>query len=229
MITPKRSSYPSAAAFTLIELLTVIAIIGILAAILLPVVGKVRDNARASVCLSNMRQVSLAMLMFADDNDGVLPTSGDTASGERETDWIYWRDSSRDRQVQHSPIAAYMGGSFSPDIYRCPSDENIRSGNTNGYPYSFSMNREIGEDRRLDGRIHNVENPTRIILLVEEAHPNDSSAWLIDRELDVLTERHGRKGHVSFLDAHVARVTRNFASHRQHWDPFYRGRPYSPN
>ena len=45
------------AAFTLIELLTVIAIIGILAAIIIPTVGKVRDSARSAQCISNMRQV----------------------------------------------------------------------------------------------------------------------------------------------------------------------------
>ncbi len=61
-------------AFTLIELLTVIAIIGILAAILIPVVGKVRDSARASKCVSNLRSTSTAMISHINDNDGVLYT-----------------------------------------------------------------------------------------------------------------------------------------------------------
>lgn len=67
-------------AFTLIELLTVIAIIGILAAILIPVVGKVRESARASKCVSNLRSTSTAMLSHINDNDGVLYTmrSGST-------------------------------------------------------------------------------------------------------------------------------------------------------
>lgn len=60
-------------AFTLIELLTVIAIIGILAAILIPVVGKIRVSASRGVLVSNYRQVGAAMNLFAADNRGRLP------------------------------------------------------------------------------------------------------------------------------------------------------------
>ena len=56
-------------AFTLIELLIVIAIIAILAAILFPVFAQAREKARATSCLSNERQLSQAMLMFAQDHD----------------------------------------------------------------------------------------------------------------------------------------------------------------
>lgn len=59
--------------FTLIELLTVIAIIGILAAILIPVVGRVRDQARQASCASNLRQAGLGLNAFALDNSGHLP------------------------------------------------------------------------------------------------------------------------------------------------------------
>src|SRR5258708_4431041 len=61
------------AAFTLIELLVVIAIIAILAAILFPVFAQARDRARMSACLSNMRQISTAIMMYAQDYDETLP------------------------------------------------------------------------------------------------------------------------------------------------------------
>lgn len=57
-------------AFTLIELLTVIAIIGILAAILIPVVGRVRESARRASCVSNIRQFGMAVIMLTDESDG---------------------------------------------------------------------------------------------------------------------------------------------------------------
>jgi len=60
--------------FTLIELLVVIAIIAILAAILFPVFAQARASARKMICLSNMRQIGLAVHMYAQDNDGLYPS-----------------------------------------------------------------------------------------------------------------------------------------------------------
>lgn len=65
---PQRSGLTHRA-FTLIELLTVIAIIGILAAILIPVVGSVRESARSAKCISNLRQWHQAWLVYAAEND----------------------------------------------------------------------------------------------------------------------------------------------------------------
>lgn len=59
-------------AFTLIELLVVIAIIAILAAILFPVFAQAREKARQTACISNVKQLSLAMLMYAEDFDGLM-------------------------------------------------------------------------------------------------------------------------------------------------------------
>lgn len=61
------------AGFTLIELLAVIAVVGVLAAVLAPVVGKVRFSARSTVCASNLRQLGLAFALHAEDNRGRLP------------------------------------------------------------------------------------------------------------------------------------------------------------
>ena len=60
--------------FTLIELLVVIAIIAILAAILFPVFAKAREKARQTSCLSNLKQLGLSFLMYAQDYDELLPS-----------------------------------------------------------------------------------------------------------------------------------------------------------
>ena len=59
--------------FTLIELLVVIAIIAILAGLMLPVLAKAKQKGQSSICLNDLKQVGLAMQMFADENDDMIP------------------------------------------------------------------------------------------------------------------------------------------------------------
>src|SRR5499425_1856457 len=61
--------------FTLIELLVVIAIIAILAAILFPVFAQAREKARQATCVSNHKQIGLAIMMYAEDYDEIYPRS----------------------------------------------------------------------------------------------------------------------------------------------------------
>jgi prepilin-type N-terminal cleavage/methylation domain-containing protein/prepilin-type processing-associated H-X9-DG protein len=78
--------------FTLIELLTVIAIIGILAAIIIPVVGKVRQSAQSATCASNLRQIGLAVFLYADANRNRFPPA-------QAPDYLEW----------HRLLAPYFG------------------------------------------------------------------------------------------------------------------------
>jgi prepilin-type N-terminal cleavage/methylation domain-containing protein/prepilin-type processing-associated H-X9-DG protein len=87
---PHLQTRPHPAAFTLIELLTVIAIIGILAAILIPTVGSVRTQARQAQCVSNLRQIGVALATYADAHRGAFPeTSHGAAADLEQISWVY--------------------------------------------------------------------------------------------------------------------------------------------
>jgi prepilin-type N-terminal cleavage/methylation domain-containing protein/prepilin-type processing-associated H-X9-DG protein len=76
-------------AFTLIELLVVIAIIAILAAILFPVFAQAKAAAKAAVCLSNLKQMGLAWVMYSNDYDDVMPTAFENSVGPTGL-YYYW-------------------------------------------------------------------------------------------------------------------------------------------
>ncbi|MBX3426933.1 MAG: DUF1559 domain-containing protein [Pirellulales bacterium] len=76
-------------AFTLVELLVVIAVIGSMAALLLPAVQSARETARSAVCKSQLRQIGIAMLRYCDAHDGELPDWWHSGAVKGSRSWIY--------------------------------------------------------------------------------------------------------------------------------------------
>ncbi len=115
-------------AFTLIELLVVIAIIGILAAILFPVFARARENARRTSCLSNMKQIGLGTMMYAQDHDEWLPI------GARRR--IIWGA----RGTWRSFLQPYVKNT---QVFRCPSDDTGLVDAGDFLPVSYGINYTI--------------------------------------------------------------------------------------
>ena len=120
-------------AFTLIELLVALAILAILAAFLFPVFGKVRERARQTQCLSNLRQLGLATFQYAQDNDDRYPYGGDpsdldTISWESWQNGKYWpaiQQMQTNQQYLPNVMAGYVKDR---DLWRCPDDSGFDLG-----------------------------------------------------------------------------------------------------
>jgi prepilin-type N-terminal cleavage/methylation domain-containing protein len=109
-------------AFTLVELLVVIAVIALLLAIFIPALGRARELGQRAVCLSNLRQLTLAWLQYAEDNGGKLVLGSSSLSPEH-VGWIsyaFHRPESRSALWEDPRKGLLWPYLRNIDIYRCP-------------------------------------------------------------------------------------------------------------
>jgi prepilin-type N-terminal cleavage/methylation domain-containing protein len=149
--------------FTLIEVLVVVAIIGILASLLLPALGEARKKSRAAVCVSNLKQVSVAFYMYADDNNNTIISSSPSAG-----DWSWDEKLSED----------YIGGTG--QVFWCPADSLQNNWNTSDWRRTYGG---ISGENWTDGvcfvgsavSLTDVGNPADTFMVGER--PDDKNSY----------------------------------------------------
>lgn len=132
-----RAALKPLAGFTLVELLTTMAILGILAAITLAALGNVREQARAVECASRLRNLGTAFHLYANDNQGAIPPSWHSAGARREQNWAW-----QIKDYLHGPSIATPDewATVFDQFYRCPT---VPSRDPQIYSYGLNVYFEL--------------------------------------------------------------------------------------
>ncbi len=218
--------------FTLIELLVVMAILSILMALLLPAIQSAKDKAKGNVCLRHMRQIALAINLFANEHDGHLPHAGRMGRDPHSQDggYVYGgnyvsfpqnADACQRIRVEDGVIWNYIYPGKErfkkmPDewyrnaqknVFLCPSA--VPPGIARGFSYALNCFLEevhgAGWEGGLGVSLTQIKNTSNTIMLVDEdGYSCNDGHFMPTSNFDVLTGIHTGGGNLTFCDFHAA-------------------------
>ena len=171
---PTLDPRPTVVAFTLIELLVTISVIGVLAALLLPALGRAKESGRATACLSNLHQVGIALQLYVQDNNNRLP---------------FMRDRSLNATNElPSPDMVLSNHLGNVHVLRCPSDKQQVFENT-GSSYSWNS-------------LLNGQNADHLTILGLNFNPHQIPL-MFDKEKFHLARGESRAQNFLYADGHI--------------------------
>jgi prepilin-type N-terminal cleavage/methylation domain-containing protein/prepilin-type processing-associated H-X9-DG protein len=204
MISPDSSRRSG---FTLIELLASVGVIAVLSALLFPAVAKARSRAEAGQCMSNLRQLHMAYMQEATDNDMTLPWSYYT---EESTSWTEKYASS-----QGGDWKLADGGEKLASSTGCPAHRRKLKLGYNRRTYainspltdsgSLAMK---GRDKSIAPKLSQFPYPSKTLLLADGPIKSATSTQNVCNSSDKMPDcHHDKRANAAFLDGHVESLT----------------------
>ena len=199
-LSTRESATDGHRAFTLVELLVVIGIISILAAMLLPVLGKALAAAREADCLSRLKQVHLSAVHYEEDH-GCLPLS----MGGEDSNWATWNRFIHGGRIRsassYSPAVDYVAYSYaSRSIFLCPTqlmrDRTIDNYGTRG---SYRLN---GYYLTEPLRISKISRPSKVFMTGDSGHSGYGPIFK-RTSCNSVSDWHDGKANMLYFDGHA--------------------------